>query len=85
MEPYTQEDVMEKRPVDISNLKDLIFERRQIVALLENQDLWLQIPLVHRFAIVESSEFMVLMGEAFTAETRYILESEVEAMMAIIH
>jgi hypothetical protein len=26
-----------------------------------------------------------LMGEAFTAETRYILESEVEAMMAIIH
>ena len=85
MEPYNQEDVMEKRPVDISNLKDLIFERRQIVALLENQDLWLQIPLVHRFAIVESSEFMVLMGEAFTAETRYILESEVEAMMAIIH
>jgi len=28
---------------------------------------------------------MILMGEAFTAETRYILESEVEAMMAIIH
>jgi hypothetical protein len=85
MGPFNQEDVMEKRPVDISNLKDLIFERRQIVALLENQELWLQIPLVHRFAIVESSEFMVLMGEAFTAETRYILESEVEAMMAIIH
>jgi len=76
---------MEMRPVDISNLQDLIFERRQIVALLENQELWLQIPLVHRFAIVESSEFMILMGEAFTTETRYILESEVEAMMAIIH
>ena len=76
---------MEKRPVDISNLQDLIFERQQIVALLENQELWLQIPLVHRFAIVESSEFMVLMGETFTAETRYLLESEVEAMMAIIH
>ena len=85
MVPFNQEDVMQKRPVDISNLKDLIFERRQIVALLENQKLWLQIPLVHRFAIVESSEFMILMGEAFTAETRYILESEVEAMMAIIH
>jgi hypothetical protein len=85
MGPFNQEDVMEKRPVDISNLQDLIFERQQIVALLENQELWLQIPLVHRFAIVESSEFMVLMGEAFTAETRYILESEVEAMMAIIH
>jgi len=85
MGPFNQEDVMEKRPVDISNLQDLIFERQQIVALLENQELWLQIPLVHRFAIVESSEFMILMGEAFTAETRYILESEVEAMMAIIH
>ena len=85
MVPFNQEDVMEKRPVDISNLQDLIFERQQIVALLENQELWLQIPLVHRFAIVESSEFMILMGEAFTAETRYILESEVEAMMAIIH
>jgi len=85
MVPFNQEDVMEKRPVDISNLQDMIFESRQIVALLENQKLWLQIPLVHRFAIVESSEFMILMGEAFTAETRYILESEVEAMMAIIH
>ena len=85
MGPFNQEDGMEKRPVDISNLQDLIFERQQIVALLENRELWLQIPLVHRFAIVESSEFMVLMGEAFTAETRYILESEVEAMMAIIH
>jgi hypothetical protein len=85
MVPFNQEDVMQKRPVDISNLQDMIFERRQIVALLENQKLWLQIPLVHRFAIVESSEFMILMGEAFTAETRYILESEVEAMMAIIH
>ena len=85
MVPFNQEDVMEKRPVDISNLQDMIFERRQIVALLENQELWLQIPLVHRFAIVESSEFMILMGEAFTAETRYILESEVEAMVAIIH
>jgi len=85
MVAFIQADVMEKRPVDISNLQDLIFERRQIVALLENQELWLQIPLVHRFAIVESSEFMILMGEAFTAETRYILESEVEAMMAIIH
>jgi hypothetical protein len=76
---------MEKRPVDISNLKDLIFERQQIVALLEDQELWRQIPLVHRFAIVESSEFMILMGEEFTAETRYILESEVEAMMATIN
>jgi hypothetical protein len=82
---FSQEDIMEMRPVDISNLQDLIFERRQIVALLDNQELWLQIPLVHRFAIVESSEFMILMGEAFTVESRYMLESEVEAMSAIIH
>jgi hypothetical protein len=82
---FSQEDVMEKRTVDISNLNELIFERRQIVALLENQALWIQIPIAHRFAIVDSSEFMVLMGETFTAETRCLLESEVEAMLAIIH
>jgi hypothetical protein len=76
---------MENRPLDISNLQDLLFERRQIVALLEDQELWSQIPLIHRFAIVESGEFVTLMGEAFTAETRFILESEVEAMMAVIH
>lgn len=76
---------MENRPLDISNLQDLIFERRQIVALLEDQELWLQIPLVHRFAIVESAEFVSLMGETFTEEALYRLESEVEAMMAIIH
>ena len=76
---------MEKIPVDILNLQTLLFERRQIVALLEDQELWRQIPLVQRFAIVESSEFLTLMGETFTAETRYILESEVEAMVAIIH
>lgn len=76
---------MEKIPVDIMNLQSLLFERRQIVALLENQDLWKQIPLGQRFAIVESSEFVTLMGESFTAEARYILESELEAMVAIIH
>ena len=76
---------MEKIPFDILNLQTLLFERRQIVALLEDQELWRQIPLVQRFAIVESSEFLTLMGETFTAETRYLLESEVEAMVAIIH
>jgi len=76
---------MEKRPVDILYLQDLIFERRQIVALLEDQELWRQIPLAQRFAIVESTEFVVLMGETFTAETRYLLESEVEALTATTH
>lgn len=76
---------MVKRMIDITNLQVLLFERRQIVALLENQELWLKIPLSQRFAIVESSEFVTLMGETFTAETRYVLESEVEARTATIH
>lgn len=76
---------MEKRPVNLINLHVLLFERQQIISLLENQDLWLQIPLSQRFAIVESGEFMSLMGETFTAETRYVLESEIEAMVATIH
>lgn len=76
---------MEKRPVDMLYLQDLIFERRQIVALLEDQELWRQLPLAQRFAIVESTEFVVLMGETFTAETRYLLESEVEALTATTH
>lgn len=75
---------MEKRPVNLTNLHVLIFERQQIISLLENQDLWLEIPLSERFAIVESGEFMSLMGETFTDETLYILESEVEAMVATI-
>lgn len=76
---------MEKRPVDILYLQDLIFERRQIVALLEDRELWRQMPIEQRFAIVESTEFVALMGELFTAETRYLLESEVEALTATIH
>jgi len=76
---------MEKRPVNLINLHVLLFERQQIISLLENQDLWLQIPLSQRFAIVESGEFMSLMGETFTAKTRYVLESEIEAMVATIH
>lgn len=76
---------MEKRPVNLINLHVLLFERQQIVSLLENQDLWLEIPLSQRFAIVDSGEFMSLMGETFTAETRYVLESEIEAMVATIH
>ena len=75
---------MEKRPVNLKNLHVLIFERQQIISLLENQDLWLEIPLSERFAIVESGEFVSLMGETFTDETLYILESEVEAMVATI-
>lgn len=76
---------MEKRSVNLINLHVLLFERQQIVSLLENQELWLEIPLSERISIVESGEFMSLMGEAFTSETRYLLESEAEALTAIFH
>lgn len=76
---------MEKKYLDITNLQALLFERRQIVALLDNTDLWRQIPLVQRLAIVNSSEFIVLMGESFTEHSRHMLESEIEAMASTIH
>lgn len=76
---------MDKIYVDISDLQTLIFERRQIVALLDDIELWQQIPLAERFAIVESSEFVTLMGESFTDHARRMLENEIEAMLATIH
>jgi len=76
---------MEDMYFDISTLQILLFERRQIVALLDNAEIWRKIPLAQRFAIVDSSEFVTLMGELFTEETRHMLESEIEAMDATIH
>jgi hypothetical protein len=76
---------MEKTYIDITDLQTLIFERRQIVALLDDTELWQQIPLAQRFAIVESSEFVVLMGESFTDHARRMLENEIEAMVSTLH
>lgn len=76
---------MNKSQLDIIDLRSLIFERRQILALIGDTDLWRQIPLEQRFAIVESSEFLLLMGESFTEHSRQMLENEVEAMFATIH
>lgn len=76
---------MERIYVDITDLQTLIFERGQIVALLENTDLWKQIPLEQRFAIVESTEFVTLMGTSFTDHARRMLENEIEAMVSTIH
>ena len=70
---------------DFRNLQILFFERRQIVALLENIEIWRTIPFAQRFAIVESSEFVTLMGESFTEHSRQMLESEIESMVATIH
>ena len=76
---------MEKVFIDITDLQTLIFERKQIVALLDDKELWKQIPLVQRFAIVDSSEFVTLMGESFTEHARRMLEHEVEALVSTIH
>jgi len=76
---------MEDIYFDFRNLQMLLFERRQIVALLDNIEIWRKIPLAQRFAIVESSEFVTLMGESFTEHSRQMLESEIEAMVATIH
>jgi len=76
---------MEKIFIDISDLQTLLFERQQIVALLENTELWGKIPLAQRFAIVDSCEFLTLMGASFTEHARRMLENEVEALDSTIH
>lgn len=76
---------MEKMSIDLTNLQTLIFERRQIIALLENTKVWRMIPLAQRFAIVDSSEFVTLMGKSFTEHSRNMLENEIEAMVSTIH
>lgn len=76
---------VEKIFIDITDLQSLIFERQQILALLENTELWRRIPLAQRFAIVDSSEFVTLMGSSFTEHARRMLENELEAMASTIH
>ena len=76
---------MKKMHLDIANLQIMLFERRQIVALLDNTEIWRKIPLAQRFAIVESSEFGILMGESYTEHARRMLEDEIEAMISTLH
>lgn len=76
---------MNKIDRDIDDLRSLLFERRQILALIGDTKLWCQIPLEQRIAIVESSEFLLLMGESFTNHSKQMLENEIEAMFATIH
>ena len=76
---------MEEMNIDFVKLQILLFERQQIVALLDNTEIWRKIPLAQRFALVESSEFVTLMGESFTEHSRNMLESEIEAMVSTIH
>jgi hypothetical protein len=84
-EKQNREGAVNKIFIDASELQVLLFERRQIIALLENTELWRQIPLAQRFAIIDSSEFVTLMGESFTEHARRMLEDEMEAMVSTIH
>ena len=36
---------MQKVYIDLENLRDMLFERKQILTLINNDDVWHQIPL----------------------------------------
>ena len=76
---------MDKIFIDVDNLSCLLFDRQQIVALLDNTEIWSQIPLEQRFVLVDSFEFRSLMGDAFTNETLEVLKAEAESMVATLH
>lgn len=76
---------MDKIFIDIRDLQTLLFEREQIIALMENTEIWGKIPLKQRFEIVDSSEFLTLMGDSYTQHARVMLENELEAQSATIH
>ena len=76
---------MQRIYVDMNNLRDMLFERKQVMALVNNTEIWNQIPLEQRFELVESFEFRTLMGELFTEEIIRLLRAEAEALVATIH
>jgi len=71
--------------IDMNNLRDMLFDRRQILALVNNNDVWNQIPLEQRFELADSFEFRTLMGDLFTEGILRILRAEAEALVATIH
>ena len=71
--------------IDMNNLRDMLFDRRQILALVSNNDVWNQIPLEQRFELADSFEFRTLMGDLFTEGILRILRAEAEAQVATIH
>ncbi len=76
---------MHKVYIDMNNLRDMIFDRKQILALVGNDDVWSQIPLEQRFELAESFEFRTLMGDLYTEGILKTLRAEAEAMVATIH
>lgn len=71
--------------IDMNNLRDMIFDRGQILALVGNDEVWNQIPLEQRFELVESFEFRALMGDLFTEGILQSLAAEAESLVATIH
>ncbi|PLX74689.1 MAG: hypothetical protein C0615_08915 [Desulfuromonas sp.] len=71
--------------IDMNNLRDMIFDRGQILALVGNDEVWNQIPLEQRFELVESFEFRALMGDLFTEGILQSLTAEAESLVATIH
>ena len=71
--------------IDMNNLRDMIFDRKQILALVSNDEVWNQIPLEQRFELVDSFEFRTLMGDLFTEGILRILRAEAESLVATIH
>lgn len=71
--------------IDMNNLRDMLFDRRQILALVSNNDVWNQIPLEQRFELADSYEFRTLMGDLFAEGILRILRAEAEALVATIH
>ena len=76
---------MQKYEVDLQKLQSLVFNRSQIVSLIDDTEIWGQIPLEERFAFVESNEFVALMGTSFTEHTRKMLENELLAKCSTLH
>jgi hypothetical protein len=76
---------MQRVYIDMNNLRDMLFDRKQILALVGNDEVWNQIPLEQRFELVDSFEFRTLMGDLFTEGLLKMLRAEAEALVATIH
>lgn len=76
---------MQRIYIDMDNLRDMLFDRKQILALVSNDGIWNQIPLEQRFDLVDSFEFRTLMGDLFTEGVLKVLRAEAESLNATIH
>ena len=80
-----KEVVMHRIYIDMNNLRDMLFDRKQILSLVSDDGIWNQIPLEQRFDLVDSFEFRTLMGDLFTEGILRILRAEAESLVATIH